>query len=319
MNEEQKIIQKYFLPIAKNSESLQLSNDAAFLNIKKKMVISSDMMIEDIHFDKFDDPSYLAQKLLRVNLSDIAAMGAKPYGYTLNLSIPKLNHQIWLKKFCKGLANDTQKFNLKLFGGDLGSSKNIFMSVTILGIISGKFHKEIKAHEGSEIFVSGTLGDAGIGLQIKKGQFPSVNKTMKEFFLNKLYTPLPKINLGRSLLGIADFCKDISDGFLKEIKFISEKSNLQANIFLPEIPLSTQMKKIYNNMKDKKKIWEHILCSGEDYELLFSVSPKKKYLLKKKKIKNIKYIGYFQKGSGLVIRDENKKIIKFNNDGFSHF
>ena len=141
MNEEQKIIKKYFLPIAKNSESLQLLNDAAFLNKKKNMVISSDMMIEDIHFDKFDNPFYLAQKLLRVNLSDIAAMGAIPYGYILNLSIPRLNHKLWLKKFCKGLANDTQKFNLKLFGGDLSSSKNIFMSVTILGLVSKKFHK----------------------------------------------------------------------------------------------------------------------------------------------------------------------------------
>ena len=72
-------------------------------------------------------------------------------------------------------------------------------------------------------------------------------------------------------------------------------------------------------MQDKKKFWEHILCSGEDYQLFFSVGPKKKYLLKKKKIKNIKCVGYFQKGSGLVIRDEKKKIIKFNKDGFSHF
>ncbi len=285
MNEEQKIIQKYFLPIAKNSESLKLSNDAAFLNKKKNMVISSDMMIEDIHFDKLDDPFCLAQKLLRVNLSDIAAMGAKPYGYILNLSIPKLNHKLWLKKFCEGLANDTKKFNLKLFGGDLGSSKNIFMSVTILGIVSGRFHKKTTAYEGSEIFVSGTLGDAGIGLRIKKGQFSSIDKSEKNFFLNKLYTPVPQIKLGRSLVGIADFCKDISDGFLKETKFISKTSNLQANIFLNEIPLSNHLKKIYNSMKDKKKIWEYILCSGEDYELFFSVSPKKKSLLKKKKLK----------------------------------
>jgi thiamine-monophosphate kinase len=319
MNEEQKIIQKYFLPIAKNSESLQLSNDAAFLNKKQNMVISSDMMIEDIHFDKFDNPFYLAQKLLRVNLSDIAAMGAIPYGYILNLSIPKLNHKLWLKKFCKGLAKDTQKFNLKLFGGDLGSSKNIFMSVTILGLISGKFHNKTKAYEGSEIFVSGTLGDAGIGLQIKKGQFSSLNKTVKNFFLSKLHKPIPEIKLGKSLIGIADFCKDISDGFLKEMKFITEISNLQANIFLSEIPLSSHLRKIYNNIEDKKKIWEYILCSGEDYKLFFSVSPKNKYLLKKKNIKNVKCIGYFQKGKGLVIRDENKKIIKFQNYGFSHF
>ena len=319
MNEEQKIIQKYFLPIAKNFESLQLSNDAAFLNKKQNMVISSDMMIEDVHFDKFDNPFYLAQKLLRVNLSDIAAMGAIPYGYILNLSIPKLNHKLWLKKFCKGLEKDTKKFNLKLFGGDLGSSKNIFMSVTILGLISGKFHKKTKAYEGSEIFVSGTLGDAGIGLQIKKGQFSSLNKTVKNFFLSKLHKPIPEIKLGKSLIGIADFCKDISDGFLKEINFITEISNLQANIFLSEIPLSSHLKKIYNNIEDKKKIWEYILCSGEDYRLFFSVSPKNKHLLKKKNIKNIKCIGYFQKGKGLVIRDENKKIIKFQNYGFSHF
>ncbi len=283
MNEEQKIIQKYFLPIAKNSESLKLLNDAAFLNIKKNMVISSDMMIEDIHFDKFDDPFCLAQKLLRVNLSDIAAMGAKPYGYTLNLSIPKLNHKLWLKKFCSGLAKDTKKFNLKLFGGDLGSSKNIFMSITILGLVSQKFHKKMIAREGSEIFISDTLGDAGIGLQIKKGKFSKLKKTAKSFFLSKLNTPIPQIKLGESLVGIADFCKDISDGFLKEIKFISKISNLRANIFLSEIPLSRHLKNIYDNMQDKKKFWEYILCSGEDYQLFFSVGPKKKYLLKKKK------------------------------------
>ena len=245
MNEEQKIIQKYFLPIADNPESLQLSNDAAFINKKKNMVISSDMMIEDVHFDKLDDPFCLAQKLLRVNLSDIAAMGAQPYGYILNLSIPKLNHELWLKKFCKGLAKDTKKFNLKLFGGDLGSSKNIFMSVTILGLVSKKFHKKMIAHEGSEIFVSDTLGDAGIGLQIKKGKFSKLKKSEKNFFLSKFNTPIPQIKLGKSLVGIADFCKDISDGFLKEIKFISKISNLQANIFLSEIPLSRHLKKIY--------------------------------------------------------------------------
>ena len=319
MNEEQKIIQKYFLPIADNPESLQLSNDAAFINKQQNMVISSDMMIEDVHFDKLDDPFCLAQKLLRVNLSDIAAMGAQPYGYILNLSIPKLNHELWLKRFCKGLAKDSEKFNLKLFGGDLGSSKNIFMSVTILGLVSKKFHKKMIAHEGSEIFVSDTLGDAGIGLQIKKGKFSKLKKSEKFFFLSKFNKPIPQIKLGESLVGIADFCKDISDGFLKEIKFISKISNLQANIFLSEIPLSHHLKNLHDNVENKKNIWELILCSGEDYQLFFSVNPKKKNLLKKKKIKNIKRVGYFQKGSGLVIYDENKKIIKFNNDGFSHF
>ena len=94
------------------------------------------------------------------------------------------------------ITKDTQKFNLKLFGGDLGSSKNIFMSVTILGLISGKFHKKTKAYEGSEIFVSGTLGDAGIGLQIKKDNFLHLTKQLKIFF-SKLYKPIPEIKLGK--------------------------------------------------------------------------------------------------------------------------
>ena len=105
------------------------------------------------------------------------------------------------------------KFNLKLFGGDLSSSKNIFMSVTILGLVSKKFHKNMIANEGSEIFVSDTLGDAGIGLQIKKGKFSKLKKSEKFFFLSKFNTPIPQIKLGESLVGIADFCKDISDGF----------------------------------------------------------------------------------------------------------
>ena len=94
-----------------NFDEFSENVDTAIEDIKTNIDTTIDTVIEDIHFDKLDDPFCLAQKLLRVNLSDIAAMGAQPYGYTLNLSIPKLNHELWLKKFCKGLANDTKKFN----------------------------------------------------------------------------------------------------------------------------------------------------------------------------------------------------------------
>ena len=96
MNEEQKIIKAFFYPLANNEEALKLENDAAFL-FKKKMIISSDMMIEGVHFDRTYNPEILARKLLRINLSDVAAMGASPYGYTLNIAIPKKNRINWLK------------------------------------------------------------------------------------------------------------------------------------------------------------------------------------------------------------------------------
>ena len=118
MNEEQKIIKTFFYPLANNEEALKLENDAAFL-FKKKMIISSDMMIEGVHFDRTYNPEILARKLLRINLSDVAAMGASPYGYTLNVAIPKKNRINWLKKFTKGLKLDGLNFGIKLFGGDL--------------------------------------------------------------------------------------------------------------------------------------------------------------------------------------------------------
>ena len=106
MNEEQKLIKTFFYPIADNKESMELKNDAAVLFKKKKMIITSDMMIEDVHFDNSYNPEILARKLLRINLSDVAAMGASPYGYTLNVAIPKRNRLRWLEKFSHGLNLD---------------------------------------------------------------------------------------------------------------------------------------------------------------------------------------------------------------------
>ena len=140
MNKEQKLIYKYLSPLAQNDESLKLENDAAIINLKKKMIVSSDMMVEDTHFTKSYDPEILGKKLLRINLSDIAAMGASPYGFTLNISIPKTNHEEWLKRFCLGLKQDMKKYNLKLFGGDLSGSSKIFLSITIFGLTNKKFH-----------------------------------------------------------------------------------------------------------------------------------------------------------------------------------
>jgi thiamine-monophosphate kinase len=322
MNNEQKIIDNFFLPLAKNKESLELKNDAAFFQ-KNKMVVSSDMMIEDRHFDKSYDPLILSKKLLRINLSDLAAMGATPYGFLLNISIPPKNYKNWLERFCLGLDQDMKKFNVKLFGGDLSSSPKTFLSLTIFGHVKKKIHRKINIIDGSEIYISDTIGNAGVGLKIKNNdkKFKFLNKSQKDYFLNCLYYPNPKIKLGNSLLGIADFCTDISDGFLNEINHISSFSDCETNIFLEDIPISDDMKDIAILFKNKKKFWEFVLNNGEDYQLLFSVRKSKKHLLKKKKIKNIKKIGFFKKGNPKEIRifDENKNITELSSIGFSHF
>ena len=315
MNEEQKIIRTFFKPLADNKESLELKNDAAFLFKKKKMIITTDMLIEDIHFDKRYDPEILARKLLRVNLSDLAAMGASPYGYTLNVAIPRKKRLNWLKKFASGLALDNKNFRIKLFGGDLSLSSKIFLSATFLGVVEKNFHKKSKAFEDSEIYVGGSLGDAAIGLNIlnKKMSF-----TENKYFLDKLFLPEPQINLGKSLNGIADFCTDISDGLINELELIATNSELKANIFKSEIPVSVETSKILKKSRLKKKILELVLTGGEDYKLLFSVRKNKKKFLKKGK-KSFKKIGFFSRGKGVEVYDMNKKKINFKKKGFCHF
>ncbi len=315
MNEEQKLIKTFFYPIADNKESMDLKNDAAILFKKKKMIITSDMMIEDVHFDKRYDPEILARKLLRINLSDVAAMGATPYGYTLNVAIPSRDRVRWLEKFSHGLNLDGKKFGIKLFGGDLSLSSKIFLSTTFLGIVGNKFHKNLKVFKDSEIYVGGNIGDAAIGLNILNKK---ISLADKGYFLDKLFLPDPQISLGKSLIGIADFCTDISDGLLTELETVANNSSLKANIFESEIPLSIQARKVLKKKGLKKKILELILTGGEDYKLLFSVrSSKKKYL--KENIKNIKKIGFFSSGKGVELYDHNKKKINFKKKGFCHF
>ena len=315
MNEEQKLIKTFFYPLANNKEALNLENDAAFLFNKKKTIITSDMMIEGVHFDNTYNPKILARKLLRINLSDVAAMGASPYGYTLNVAIPKKNRVGWLKKFSHGLDLDGKKFGIKLFGGDLSVSSKIFLSATFLGFVGNKFHKNSKAFKDSEIYVGGNIGDAAIGLNILNKK---INLKNNRYFLDKFFLPEPQISLGKSLIGIADFCTDISDGLLTELESVADNSDLKANIFESEIPLSIQARKVLEKSRFKKKISELILTGGEDYKLLFSIrSGKKKYL--KDKIKNIKKIGFFSSGKGVDIYDINKKKINFKKKGFCHF
>ena len=321
MSKESEIIKNFFLPLASNKESMGLLNDGALIQFAKneKVVISSDMMIENQHFDKNFDPKLLAKKLLRVNLSDIAAMGAKPYGYLLNLAIPKKKHLTWLSLFVQGLKEDQKKFGLKLFGGDLSNSSVIFLSATILGKVKKNILMNKYAKAGSDIFVSGYLGDSAITFDlIKRKKIKNIDAKFKKYLIKRHFLPEPKIKLGMSIINIAEACTDISDGLIGDIKKISQQSNLCANIFCEKIPLSPPVKNILSLSKNKKKIWESILIGGEDYELVFSVAKTKIKKLSNLKEK-IQKIGFFSKGNGIKVFDSKGKILELNKESFSHF
>ena len=317
MNNEKNLIEKYLLPLAQNKESLFLKNDAAYFK-KQNLVISTDMMIEDKHFKKSIDPNLLAKKLVRINLSDIAAMGAVPEGIFLNIALPKSNVQDWLKAFTSGLKSDMKKFNLKLYGGDMSSSEKIFLSLTVLGKTDTYCHKKNYTKSNSDIFVTGCIGDAGLGYELMTNDtIFNCSEKSKNRLIKKLLLPEPRLSVGKQLLNNVELCTDISDGLLEELSFIASQSNKQANIFLDKIPLSFASKELFmKNKKHTNEIWEIILSGGEDYELLFCLSKKQKI---DKNLKQISKIGYFSSGKGVKIFDCDGKEFKTNKYGFSHF
>ena len=307
-------IKKFFLPLAQNRESLKLSTDGALIN--KDIVVSSDMMIEGTHFKNSDDPKKLAQKLIRINLSDLAAMGSLPYGYILNLAVPKICDK-WLKAFSAGLSVDSKKYKIKLFGGDLVRSSKIFISMTIFGKKIKKLHTSSEAKNGSDIFVTGNLGDAAVGCNICYDLTKiKHSKIDKEYFLNKYFLPEPRIKTGIQLLGKVDFCTDISDGVYSELNRISKKSNLGCVIYTDLIPLSSKLKRILKQ-NSYDKIFNLILAGGEDYQLLFSA--KKSMSKKLSKIKGIFKIGYFKSGNGIKLMKNNFETYNLKIKSFSHF
>ena len=311
---ESQIINKFFLPLAKNKESFGLSTDAALLS--NNLVVSSDMMIEGTHFKKNHDPEKLAQKLLRINLSDLAAMGSKPYGYILNLAIPTSSDD-WLKKFSNGLNKDSKKFKLKLFGGDISHSSKTFLGLTIFGKKINKLHTCAFADYKSDIFVTGNLGDAAVGYNILYDLMKiKCSESDKEYFYDKFFLPEPKINIGTKLLGKVGFCTDISDGIYSELLKISHKSNLEAVIFLDQIPLSTNLKRTLKT-NNFEKIFNIILGGGEDYELLFSAKGRESKNLQE--ISSYHKIGYFKRGRGVKLMKNKSETYLQKIESFSHF
>jgi len=329
MKSEFKIIQKYFLPLAKGCKaSNALSDDAALISMPKtkELVISKDLMAEDIHFKKSDGAYSIASKLLRTNLSDLAASGAKPLYYMLGFSQNGNLDENFIKEFCCGLKDVSDEFGLSLIGGDsIRTQDKLCFSLTIFGeIAKGKSLKRSGAKVGDLIFVSGNIGDAFLGLQLLQKKITCKNKIHQKYLINRHLHPSPRIDLGMEL--IKQNCKsaiDISDGFLADLKHICTASNLDAVINQAAIPLSSAAKLCL--VKNKNLNLNQLLCGGDDYELIFTVNKKdqRKIVNLAKKIgTKLTCVGYLQGSKAtpkINLLDENGRMIKITEYGWQHY
>lgn len=303
------LISKYLKPLASGfGGSLNLYDDAAVISPPEncELVITKDAITQGIHFIGNEPPELIAGKALRVNLSDLAAMGATPLCYFLALMLPKNTPKEWIKNFSKGLKATQEEFNISLAGGDTTSMEgSLAVSITAIGIVpTGAALKRSGAKAGDDIYVSGTLGDSAIGLElIKKGE-------TNNFFINRYLTPEPRMELGVSLRGIATGAMDISDGMAQDLEHICSTSNVGAIIYADKIPTTGNQQ------------LTTALSGGDDYELLFTAPPAKKpeiEKLSKELSLKITNVGKITEGSSVKILDEDGKIIKLEKKGFLHF
>ena len=297
-------IEKYFSPLT-NEFALNLKNDGAIFNQKSSfdLIISTDTIAEGIHFFGNEDPADIAKKSLRVNLSDMAAMGAKPLFYNLALSIPKNKANQFIPKFAKGLQDDQEIFDIKLIGGDLTSSlKHINITITIFGRTKkGKSIPRDGAEIGDCLYVSGILGLSKIGLDNYNSNLEKFEEAKRKYLL-----PQPRVDLGVSLENIANSMIDISDGLIQDATHLAKSSNLTVELDLSKIPLPI-IKQL-----DKNLILNSALYGGDDYELLFSCNSFNENLVKE--ISNninlkLTKIGFFKeyKKNYLEFKNNNSK------------
>lgn len=313
MTSEFKIIERYFKKKMKRT-ALGIGDDAAIINVQNhyQLVISSDMLVENIHFLKNTNPSHLGWKSLAVNLSDIAAMGATPKWATLSISLPKINHA-WLKKFSEGFFKCADKFGIDLIGGDTTKGP-LSISITIMG--ESKKNKALLrsgAKINDDIWVTGQLGLASMGLANLQGQL-KLTPSIKIKCIRALETPCPKILLGSHLSRYANSCIDISDGLIQDLGHILKASKVGASLLLNNMPCE---KFIHTS-----KQYQFALNGGDDYELLFTANKKNRAYIKKiaKKTNTpVTLIGSITKKKDLSILNEQGKSIKFNAKGFDHF
>ena len=313
------LINQYFKSAAINRKDvvLGIGDDCALLSPPpgKLLAISTDTLISGVHFPHTTSAENIGYKSLAVNLSDLAAMGADPAWVSLAISLPDAN-DIWLAAFMRGFNQLASAYNVSLIGGDT-TRGTLSVSVNIVGFVeAGSALRRSAAKAGHIICVTGTLGDAGAGLDIVLNQ-----KTLtgdNEFLVDRLNRPQPRINAGQILSRYAVAAIDISDGLLSDLSHICEASQCGANIHLEKIPLSVQLINYYEATPD----WQAIINAGDDYELCFCCAADEVEAIQQQMAEQhlqMTPIGEITEAAGINCLLHNKLQNFAINNGYNHF
>jgi thiamine-monophosphate kinase len=320
MNEFE-LIKKYFTKHANDRSDviLGVGDDCAILQppVDQQLVMTMDTLVENVHFTKKTPIHDIGYKSLAVSLSDIAAMGAEPAWVMLSLILPEADEN-WLKEFCLGFYALLNKFSLALIGGNISRGSELSVTTQVTGFLpAGEELRRSGANPDDLIYVSGTVGDAAVALQMinKKIKIPD---EFQEQLLQRLHRPEPRVREGITLRKLATSCIDVSDGLLADLNHLLGSSNVGATIKTHRLPLS----KLLRTHIKPEIAWRFALGASDDYELCFTIPPA---LQSTFELMFGSYdcgyicIGHIEKETGLRILAPTGKEFKIDHKGYEHF
>jgi thiamine-monophosphate kinase len=269
---EFELIAHYFAPLAKGFPGAYgLLDDAAVITpaAGHELVAKTDAIVGSVHFLPDDPPDLVARKALRVNLSDLAAKGAIARAYMLDLMLPYSTVEAWVAGFAHGLALDQDEYEVHLIGGDTDSTPGpVTIAIMAFGEVpTGRIIRRGGARPGDTIFLTGTIGDAALGLEVLRGRLPQLDAASAGFLIDRYRLPQPRVTVGPRLIGLATAALDVSDGLIADLGHICEVSDLTAIVEAGRVPLSPAARSVIAAEPERLAT---ALTGGDDYEILFT-------------------------------------------------
>jgi thiamine-monophosphate kinase len=317
-------IRQFFAPLA-GPGGLGLADDAALVECApgRRLVVTVDALVEGVHYLPDDPPGLVAKKLLRVNLSDLAAKGARPLHYLLTTALPARLGDDWVERFAAGLGEDQRRYGVDLLGGDSVSTPGpAVLSLTAIGeVTAGGEIRRSGARPGDRVWVSGTIGDAFLGLKVLRGDdgVKGLGPAYAKALIARFQLPEPRVALGPRLAGIAHAMGDVSDGLVADLGHICAASRVAATIEMAAVPLSLAAKTI---LAEGWVAPAALATGGDDYELLFAAPPEASAAIEGLAAElavPITPIGIIEDGSGVRLLDAGGAEIPLAAAGWTHF
>lgn len=322
--DEFQVIADLFAPLARSYPgALGLTDDVALLAADGdyETAATMDAMVAGVHFLPGDPADLVARKLVRVNLSDLAAKGARPFAIMLAAAFPKGVDLDWLRLFAKGLGEDVAEFNIALIGGDTVATPGpLTLSLTALGKVGrGRAVLRSGAKAGDSVWVSGSIGDGALGLRAARDGWEGLAAAHVDFLADRYRLPRPRVGVGAGLPGLAHAGMDVSDGLVQDLGHICRASGLGAEIDAAAVPLSPAAQAA---LRGDHSLLATILTGGDDYELLFTAPPSATadvLALGRQAGVAVTAIGTMIAGEGVCVRAEDGRPMQLDRGGWRHF